>query len=231
MQNPNAGHRERLRERFLNDGLDGFQDHEVLELLLFQCIPQKDTNRLAHNLLDKFGSLPGVLNAPVASLCEVKGVSKVTATNLAVLREIYFRYKLRIADQNLPLKVTDAVSYAQKVLTASNVERLLIFYFDHSSRIIARKMYCSNRIDTVDVSVKTLVADAIGYAAAGAILFHNHPGGKATPSKSDEEFTENLYMSLRGIGIVLVDHCIFSDNDVYSFKTTGKMDTLAEKYH
>ena len=167
MANENKGHRERLRQRMMKEGLSSFQDHEVLELLLFQYLPRQDTNKLAHSLLDRFGSLSGVLNASPERLMMVKGVSEVTACNLSMLKEVWRRCKASEAAAVSLKGVNSIVEFAQKLIAESYVERLVVVYVDNDTKYLFRDEYSSDSVDSVTVDVKKIVNSALRVGAAG----------------------------------------------------------------
>ena len=231
MAHENDGHRSRLRERMLKEGLSGFQDHEVLELLLFQYLPYKDTNKIAHNLLDKFGSFAGVLNASPEQLMAVDGISKVTACNLAMLKEVFRRYKVSDSKKITLSGLASIVRYAQLLIADSYTERLVAVYVDHATNFIFQEEFTSNSVAQVNVDSKNIVATAMRVNAAGVIMFHCHVNGECKPSEDDLRFTEKLYFALASINLVLLEHVIFNGKgDYYSFFQEGDIDKMAQKY-
>lgn len=231
MAHENDGHRNRLRERMLKEGLSNFQDHEVLEMLLFQYLPYKDTNKIAHNLLDKFGSFAGVLNAPPEQLMMVEGISKVTACNLAVLKEVFARYKASDAKKITLSGIASIVKYAQLLIADSYAERLVAVYVDHGTNFIYREEFTDDSLEQVNVDVKKIVATAMRVSAAGVMLFHCHVSGPCKPSDFDRRYTEKLYFALASINVVLLEHMIFNaEGEHYSFFREGDIDQIAQKY-
>ena len=154
MKNPHVGHRERLRKRYLASGLDSFADHEVLELLLFQFLPYRDTNEIAHALIDKFGSLPNVLDATAEQLMTVKGISNVTAVNLSLLKQVFFRCQRSFVEDKTLNTLSEVMHYAFSLLTAGDFERSLVIYLDASGTVVNKRMYCSQDEMGVKLTVK-----------------------------------------------------------------------------
>ena len=232
MAHENDGHRNRLRERMLKEGLSNFQDHEVLEFLLFQYIPRKDTNKIAHNLLSKFGSFAGILNASPEQLMMVDGISQVTACNLAVLKEVFQRYKVSDV-RNISLKgIASIVRYAQLLIADSYSERLVVVYVDHSTNFLYQEEFTSDSIEQISVDGKKIVSTAMRVNAAGVMLFHCHVKGSCEPSDADILFTKRLYFALASINLVLLEHMIFNGNgDHYSFYAEGKIEEIAQNYN
>lgn len=231
MSNVNEGHRARLRERMKNEGLHGFQDHEVLELLLFQYIPRKDTNKLAHSLLNKFGSFANVLDASPQQLMTVKGISETTACNIAVLKEVWQRYSRSSAEKISLAGLSSIVKYSQKIIADSYTEKLVAVFVDGSTNFIVSEEYYSDSIQEVKVNLKSLVTAAVTANAAGVILFHCHVDGPCIPSEADKVFTEKLYVTLANINIVLLEHIIFNKSqDYYSFYKERDLEEYRQRY-
>ena len=219
MNHPHKGHRERLRKRYLESGLDSFADHEVLELLLFQFLPYKDTNEIAHALLDKFGSLPNVLDATAEQLMTVKGISNVTAVNLSLLKQVFFRCQRSFIEDKQLNTLPEVMHYAFSLLTAGDFERSLVIYLDATGKVVNKRLYCSNDNVSVNLTVKNIVAEALSLSASSVALCHGHVKGSTSASKADIEFTNQLQITLAGIGVKLIDHAIFNVNgDVFSFR-------------
>lgn len=235
MANVNDGHRQRLRERMLKDGLESFKDHELLELLLFQSVPRKDTNKLAHALINSFGSLYNVLNAQPDELMLVKGVSQVTACNLSMLKEVWRRYSRgkKEKESNDLTDVTDIMKYAQLLVAESYAERVVVVYVDRGTKFLFSEEYASSA-DTqkVHLDAKRIVASAVRLKASGVMLFHCHTEGDCNPSKSDIRFTKSLVYALSALEIVLLEHVIFAPNgDYYSFFQEGDIEKMVAEYN
>ena len=231
MSQENKGHRARLRERMLKEGLSSFQDHEVLELLLFQYLPYKDTNKIAHNLLDQFGGFAGVLNASPEQLMMVDGISQVTACNIAVLKEVWLRYKRDEQKRTSLGGVSSIMQYARLLIAESYAERCVVVYVDGGTNFLFREEITSNDADKVSVDSKKVVATAMRVNAAGVIIFHSHVKGACAPSEEDRRFTDKLYFALASINVVLLEHMIFNaEGDYYSFYRSGDIDDTARKY-
>lgn len=231
MAHENEGHRKRLRERMMKEGLSNFQDHEILELLLFQYLPYKDTNKIAHNLLDKFGSIAGVLNASPDQLISVDGISTVTACNLAVLKEVWLRYKRSEASKIRLDGIKSIIEYTQKLISESYTEKLVVVYVDNSTRFIYRDEFTSDSAQQIQVDSKVIIATALRTNAAGVMLFHCHVNGPCRPSADDMRFSEKLFFALASINLVLLEHIIFNNKgDHYSFFHSGDIQAIETKY-
>ena len=231
MAHENDGHRARLRERMMKEGLDGFQDHEVLELLLFQYLPYRDTNKIAHNLLSKFGSFAGVLDASPEQLMTVNGISQVTACNIAMLKEVYARYR-RSQAKKINLASMDSIAkYARSIVAVNYCEKLVVVYVDHATNFKYSEEFSSGKIDRVDVDVSQIMSTAMRVNAAGVALFHCHVKGVCRPSVADKEFTKQLFIALASIQVVIIDHVIFNgDEEYFSFYKEGLFDEFTQKY-
>lgn len=231
MANVNDGHRARLRERMMKEGLANFQEHEVLEFLLFQYLPRKDTNKLAHTLLNSFGGFAGVLNATPEQLMTVKGISKVTACNLSVLKEVFQLYKQSDSKKMNLGGLNSIATYAQSLIAESYVEKMVVVFVDASTNFIMREECTSNNPEQILMDTKRLVSTAMRVNAAGVIVFHCHVKGPCAPSDADVLFTEKLYLALASLNVVLLEHVIFNNNgEHYSFVLNGRMNAMADKY-
>ena len=232
MAHENDGHRARLRQRLMKEGASNFQNHEVLELLLFGSVPRKDTNKLAHNLLSKFGGFSGVLNASPEQLMEVKGVSEVTACNLSILKEVFLRYKKDELDKSNIRGLSSIIRYVQSAIADSFYERVVVVYVDGSTTFLQEEEFTSDNAREVIVDIKKIVATAMRINAEGVVLFHCHSSGPCEPSEDDMHYTEKLYFALASVNITLLEHMIFNkDKQYYSFHESGIMQQLVDKYN
>ena len=231
MSQHNDGHRGRLRERMLREGLQSFQDHEVLELLLFQYIPRKDTNKLAHDLLDKFGNIYNILNAKPEQLMTVDGISKVTACNLSMLKEVLQRYIRGQSSRKKFVGVQSSIDYARMLISNAYVEQLVVIYVDNTTTHLHHEIYCTNSTEQVQVDVKKMVATAVRVGANGVIIAHCHPNGELAPSQADIKFTRNLFFALGSLDIIVLDHVIFNgEKGYYSMYDSGVMKQIQSDY-
>lgn len=222
-----SGHRERMKARYLKDGIDSFSPHEILELLLYYAIPLKDTNPIGHALLKKFGSLAGVFHAPMEELMQVDGVGKSAAVLLRLVPELS-----RVYQQSLNRDRTRIFSYeeAGKFLTGKFVgrsnETVVLLLLDGKSRNIYCDVVNEGTAVTANIYVKKIVRLAVQYNAVYAILSHNHPSGNCMPSRQDMEVTRWIYGALQTVEVRLTDHIIVSENDYFSIAASGIMPEL-----
>ena len=216
------GHRQRLRERFRKEGLENFQPHEVLELLLTYARARGDVNPLAHRLLDTFGSLRGVLEAPVDHLTQVEGVGEETATLIGLMVPMFRRYELCTCEERPKLTNSRAVKeYCRALLTGLRKERFYIISLSTQMRVVAQRMLAEGTLSEVMAHPRAVTENALLHNAHGVILCHNHPGGQARPSVGDVEVTQTMETVLSLMGMALVDHIIVADGNVYSMIEHG----------
>lgn len=215
------GHRDRMRERFLASGPDGFADHELLEMLLYYAIPRRDTNEIAHQLIEECGSLSAVLEAPLERLSRVPFVKGNAAIYIKLLAELSRRYA---ADKLLPEKNPMQTVYdtAEKVTSVlfprflgQTKEIMYAMLFDSGMHMVDLFMLGEGSINSVSVTVRAVAERAYQRNAAAVILAHNHPGGVAIPSNEDSHMTRDLNIALDVMGIILVEHFIFAENTYY----------------
>ena len=232
MTNVNEGHRSRMRKRMLSEGTQNFQEHEVLEVMLYPYIPRKDTNKMAHELLNKFGGFAGVLDATPQQLMMVKGISVVTACNIALLKEVFQRYQLS-AKQRAPLKnISDIIKYSQDIMSRAYEEKLVVTYLDTNNNMLLSEEFSSRSVYRVDVNVKQIVASALTAGASGVMLFHCHVDGVCQPSEDDKRFTKRIFYALANINIVLLEHIIFNNSgQYYSFFKEKELERLTLEYN
>jgi len=220
-----AGHRQRLRERFRKTGFNGFGQHEALELMLFYAIPRRDVKPIAKDLLKRFGSLGGVLEAGYEDLCSVKGVSDVAATYLMSLREfsgICLRERLR--DEQAVISSTGALlDYCHTVMSGLRDEQFRAVYLNSRNRVIGDEVIQEGTVNQSVVYPRKVMERALKAGATALIFVHNHPGGSSRPSREDEAITGELVKVARGLDITVHDHIIISREGYYSFREMGKL--------
>ena len=226
-KNPHAGHRERLRRRFLTSGLEGFSDHEVLELLLCYAIPRRDVNDMAHALIERFGSLAGALDAPASELMTIPGIGEQAAVLIKLIPQLTRKYQLSgIKGSGKP--VLDTVEKAGEFIIpyfqSLTEETAYMLCLDKRCRLISVQTVGSGDEFKTVTSSKTLVALAVQSKAHSVLLAHNHPGGAPIPSVEDVAATRQLTAALRSVGIALTDHFIVVGNEFASMNECGYME-------
>ena len=210
------GHRSRLRAEIRENGISGATpDHKILEFLLFYTIPRKDTNELAHLLLDRFGSLKGVLNASYEELLTVDGISESSATFLSTLVPIFQRYSAEDPIKTVLKTVHDVKDYAQYIYDHFQNcprEEVRVLCLDSNGKVISFDTVARGSFHSTEFCVSAVVGCALKNAAASVIISHNHPSGIASPSKNDLFTTVQLSQALKYIGVKLRDHIIIGEN-------------------
>lgn len=208
------GHRQRMREQYLNGSMNNSPDHNTLELFLSIIIPRHDVKDLAYDLINTFGSLEGVFSASPDDLMKVKGVGESTATALSM---VYFFHDRIIADRNKDtVKLTSneqAKRFCINELRAKTVENFIQINLRNDGSIIKKYVISTGRVNATDVNKSLVLTNAVKDSAAYVIVAHNHPHGIAQASAGDIDFTISLYRSLSDLGIKLVDHFVVADND------------------
>ena len=216
------GHRQRLKERFEKDGLDGFEPHQVMELLLFYCIPRKDTNDIAHELIDRFGSVEGVLEAPVTELKKVPGMGDASANFIRFLHE-FDRY--RQDHHNDRPVILNTVEQCGNFLVPKfhnrRNEMVFLLCLDAKCKVISCKEVGEGSVNSASISVRRLVEMALAANATSVVLAHNHPSGLALPSDEDICTTKRIAMALSAVEVQLVDHIVVADGDFVSMAQSG----------
>ena len=217
-----GGHRGRMKQRYLSQGLDGFSDHEVLELLLYYAIPRADVNPLAHRLIDHFGSLHAVLDAEVGELTEVAGVGESTALLLRFVRDLNRRYLLDKQEKRPSLAEPEAAGKLfLPYFYGIQEERVYAAFLDDDLRLINCRLLFEGGINYAPLSVRKLVEAALREKATGVTLAHNHPAGQAIPSLEDREATLQIRSALEAMEIRLLDHIIVAGEDYISMEECG----------
>lgn len=211
-----------MKARYRDHGLDNFNDLNVLELLLFYAIPRKDTNEIAHTLLDHFGSLDRVFEASIPELEAVPGVGESSALLISLIPQIMRRYLMvKGSCVSTITGSAEAGKYLVPRLMFEKDEKLLLLCLDAKKSVIACVNLGSGVVNAVDVNVRKVVENAVRHRASSVILAHNHPGGVALPSREDERITIDIAAALKLVGIPLEDHIIVAGDDYVSFADSG----------
>ena len=215
------GHRQRLKTEFLARPAS-FPDHKVLELLLFYANPRSDTNPLAHDLMEHFGSLAGVLDATPEELQKVKGVGEHAAVLLKCVKELGGRYlTARASLEDIVDGTTTACALLRPSFFGARNERVCVLCMDGKHKVLGVRQVAEGNVNAVEVTTRLIVEAALSLNATSLILAHNHVSGLAFPSPEDKATTRHLYEVLSRVGVELLDHLIFSDDDAVSLRDSG----------
>jgi DNA repair protein RadC len=218
-ENLHAQHRRRLKQRFLEQGPDSFEPHVLLELLLTYSIARRDTNALAHRLINRFGSLRGVFEADFEALCSVEGVGEHSAVLLKLVPELTRRYFDEDSSNLRQLLTTEDVKqFVLPKFIGKRNEMLMIVFLGNKNQILKGEFLQEGSINSVHVNLRQIVERAVLVKASGVVMAHNHPGGFAIPSNEDISATRALQSVLLPLGINLLDHLVVADNDFVSMR-------------
>lgn len=225
------GHRSRMRNKISQKGFYGLPDHEVLEYVLSMAIPRKDTNPLAHDLINYFGSFSNVLDADVKDLMKINGVGERTAVFINSYQHVLKRYKESKGSAIKTLSNSREIrEYIGEKIRFLPKEECHLIFLNSSNAVINTKQIGESGNNKVLFEVKTIVENASALKASAVIIAHNHPSGVATPSQDDIEMTRKIYFGLALTDVALLDHCIYACNSEYSFREDGKIEEFKKEY-
>ncbi|MBQ7086072.1 MAG: DNA repair protein RadC [Clostridia bacterium] len=217
MEELHKNHRQRLKNRFLEKGLEGFEDHNVLELLLFYAIPRKDTNEIGHRLIKHFGSISAVFEAPIEELMTIEGMGENSAAFIKLMPAIAKRY---LTDEHKAAFLNSSKAAGEFFLPRFIGEReecVYIACLDAKAKVIKCELIHRGSFNSVEINVRKIAQTALFCNAAGVIISHNHPGGVPLPSEADNSVTYMIKNGLEALGIELYDHIIVGDKDYVSY--------------
>lgn len=218
------GHRQRMRARVEQYGLESLEPHEALEYVLYITNTRKDTNGLAHVLINRFGDFAGVLDASEEDLLTVEGVGPSTARMLHLLPQISRYYGRSRTSTTRCIKTTEQMgSYLMAKFAWSDYERAMLVSLDSRKRVRAAVWLREGTSDRVSLDVKDVVATAIKGGTDAVVLCHNHPNGVALPSMEDMEATGSIARALGLVNIHLLDHFILTDTECFSMRDAGRL--------
>ncbi len=217
------GHREKMRRRFLEAGLDSFAEHEALELLLFYAIPRRDTNALAHQLMDHFGTLDAVLSAPVEELMRMDGIGENAAVLLKLVPKVMQKARLSANREIIVNSTEKAGDYLLERFQGEKNEVIYQLCLDRKGKLLSCRKLNEGGADSSELNIRRLVENALLVSASAVILAHNHPSGIALPSSEDYATTERVQAALNMVGVALVDHIIVADDDFVSMADSGTL--------
>ncbi len=229
MENKNLhkDHRQRVRTRYLSEGIRSMADHNIMELLLFYGIPYKDTNDIAHELIERFGDLNGVLDASAEELAKVNGIGENTAALIKLTHDIAAVYNERKTLSKIPAATEERFSEFLQLKYAGEAREIVYMLFvDAHGKIVRCVKICEGSPESVNVDNRTIVEAAIRNEANTIILAHNHPNGFAVPSTADIKATSDVIPLLKSINVNLIDHIIVADGDCFSMAKSKKYGSL-----
>ncbi len=214
-----VGHRQRLKDRFLQGGREAVADYELLELVLFNAIPQRDTKDLAKSLIKRFGSFAGVINAPEPQLREFKGVKDAVITQFRLIRTAALEVaRTEIVQKPVLSSWNQVIDYCRAAMAHEQVEQFRILFLDRRNRLIADEVQGQGTVDHTPVYVREVVKRALELSSTALILVHNHPSGDPTPSRADIDMTRHIVDAAKPLGVVIHDHIIVGKQGHASFK-------------
>lgn len=220
--NVHEGHREKMKQRFVEEGLGSFEDHQVLEMLLFYTIPRKDTNVMAHHLLGRFGTLESLFDASPEEIQRKGEVSRNTAIFLSMVPELARRYMLMKQGKK---PVLDSSAKAGHFITSlfigKSYEAFYVCCLNSQNHLIYAALVHEGTINEAPVYPRLIVETALRYKASSIILAHNHPGGSLKPSGADIEVTRKICDAMKTISIPVIDHMIAAGSNYFSFAENG----------
>lgn len=217
-QDAHSGRRQRVRDRYFREGLSSFEEHEVLELLLYYSIPMKDTNVLAHRLLKEYGSLANLMEADPKELMDRCKLSPITSTLITMIPPLSRRYLVSRHREKLTIdSTTKAGDYVKSLFVGYSYEVFQVILLNSKNQVNHACVIHEGTINEAAVYPRMIVEAALRHKAVSVIIAHNHPGGTKTPSSADISVTKKIRTALEAISIRLMDHIIIAGNTYTSF--------------
>lgn len=224
MKNVHDGHRDRMREKFIKDGIDAFLDHEILEFLLFGVFANGNQNPLGHALIKKFGTLKNVFSASIDELVKVDGIGKNSAVFIKFISQLSNRISRSAVDGNALLATEEETGrYCMSLLKGLSEERFIIICVDSERRVLSWHEISKGVTSATVVEIRKIVEIAMAKDASGIILAHNHPGDNTNPSVADMSVTNRVIRVLEELNIAVIDHIICNDETFTSMEQRGLM--------
>ncbi len=222
--NIHSGHRERIRQEFLLHGFDhNTPPHKILELLLCYCVARVDTNPIAHEMCAKYGTVAGVLDAPIEELAAFRGMSERSATLLKLIMPISRRYLYDKAEEKPTFTCINQIGeYIFRYYVGLKTEKVGVMCLDTKGKMLSFNLFADGDLASVGISLRTLAKITLDCGATAAVICHNHPDGLALPSEADVEITSRAAETLSKIGVQLIDHIVVGDSDFVSMSQSEK---------
>ncbi|MBN1382978.1 MAG: DNA repair protein RadC [Deltaproteobacteria bacterium] len=215
-------HRQRLKKKYIDAGIDAFHDYESLELLLSYAIPRKDIKPLAKNLLTAFGSIKGVMDADITDLKQIRGIGLHTALLIKIVKDILKLYlKDRAKDSPQISSTSDLLNYLKIAMGGLKDEQFRVIYLDSQNKIIDIEILQEGIVNQAVVYPRKVVENALKQKASALILVHNHPSGFLKPSEADIRLTKIIKETAKMLDILIHDHIIIGENRFFSFREDG----------
>ncbi len=222
--NIHRNHRQKVREKYYASGFRGMAAHNVLEMLLFFGIPYKDTNPIAHDLIDRFGSLPAVFEASRTDLLQIKGMTENAACLITMILPLYQKYSQELLKRRPKFKNIDETAAFLRTLYLdnNNVERVYVLCFDANDTLITYRMIGEGDVSSSSFDMRKLASAVLETNAASVVLSHNHPHGIAVPSPQDGIATSSISILLRTLNVRFSDHIIVTDKNHFSMRNSPR---------
>jgi DNA repair protein RadC len=224
------GHRQRLRDRFLQSGLGGFHDYEVIELLLSLSTPRRDCKDAAKAALKRFRTLQGVLEAAPQELCQVPGIGPKNLVALKLIRAAADRYLAGRITHKDPLNNSRQLfDYLYHHLWGKSREHFKVIFLDARNRVLTEETLFKGTLTASSVYPREVIKAALHHQAAALIFAHNHPSGDPSPSADDLALTRQLFLACRAVGITVHEHIVIGEGRYFSFADEGTMERLRQE--
>ena len=221
-ENPHKGHRERVKKRYMNEGLANFEDHQILELLLFYAYKQIDTNEIAHKMIKTFGSLHNLFDSHPKEIAKRCKVSENVAVLVSLIPHLSRRYEISKWDKKAVIGDSkSAGKYCVNLFIGHNYECFYMVFLNTQREILHTELVHEGTIDAAPIYTRVIIEKALTHNAASVVIAHNHPSGKLAPSPSDLEITRKIVKALDNIDIDVIDHVIVGGQKYYSFAEQG----------
>jgi DNA repair protein RadC len=226
------GHRKRLRNRFLNSGLSGFHDYEVIELLLSLSTPRKDCKETAKSAIKKFKTLQGVIEASSEQLCEIKGIGAVNLLGIKLVKSVAERYLEKTLIEKYTINNSKTLfDYLYHSLGNKKKEYFKVIFLDVKNRVIETETLFTGTLTSSAVYPREVVVFALKHNAAGLIFAHNHPSGDTKPSAEDISITRKLIFACGVMGIIVHEHIIIGESKYFSFADNGYIEKMKSEFN
>ena len=220
------GRRKKLRARFLDNGLETFNECEVLEFALGFCIPRIDTNPAAHSLINKFGSLQAVIDAKPADLTKAYGIGEQSAVFLHFLKQLTSYLTKQTVSNAKITTPQSAIDYLKPLLRTYTVEKFVVVCLDNAGKVKKVHNITNNELDMVHINMREIISMVTATKTAQVVLAHNHLNDDPQPSINDMQLTRRLALTFQNLGIKFLDHIIIAGDNDYSFHISGLLDKL-----